>query len=313
MRFPVPLKKGDNVFLVCPSSPVPFQEDIEKCCKAVTDLGLNPILGKSLSENYGGYMAGSPELRVADIHEAFSRKDVSGIFCVRGGYSASQLLNKLDYGLIRNNPKVFVGYSDVTNLHIVFNQKCNLGTYHGPMVKSNMIDDFNDYTKNSFLTALKCMSWEYEAPENMPISFLAGKKKKGQLSGILTGGNLAIIVTTLGTSHEIETKGKILFLEDVDEEIGSLDRMLTHLEYAGKLNDCAGIILGNFAACKNSYKTDGKEYEVKELFTDFFKDYEKPVIYGLESGHSKPFMATLPLGGRCSINMETAEIEFNKN
>ena len=144
MIFPEPLKKGDNVFLFCPSSPIIPEEDIEKCKKVITDLGFNPVIGKSLYENYGGYMAGKAEIRIEDLHKAFSRKNIKGIFCVKGGYSASQLLDKIDYELIRNNPKVFVGYSDVTNLHIVFNQKCNLGTYHGPMVKSNMINDFNE-------------------------------------------------------------------------------------------------------------------------------------------------------------------------
>ncbi len=313
MKFPAPLEKGDNVFLICPSSPTPLKEDIEKCCKVISDMGFNPIPGKSLYDNYGGYMAGKPDIRLEDIHNAFSQKDIKGIFCVRGGYSASQLLGDIDYELIRNNPKVFIGYSDVTNLHIVFNQKCNLGTYHGPMVKSNMTEDFNSYTESSLFTALNSKRWKYIEPENMPFSFIAGNNSnKDKITGILVGGNLAIIVTTLGTPYEIDTKGKILFLEDVDEEVGSLNRMLTHLEYAGKLKDCAGIILGNFAACKNTYKTAEEKYEVQELFNDFFRNYDKPVIYGVESGHSKPYMATLPLGGNCTINTALHEIYFEK-
>ena len=313
MIFPEPLKKGDNVFLFCPSSPIIPEEDIEKCKKVIIDLGFNPVIGKSLYENYGGYMAGKAEIRIEDLHEAFSRKDIKGIFCVKGGYSASQLLDKIDYELIKNNPKVFIGYSDVTNLHIVFNQKCNLGTYHGPMVKSNMINDFNDYTKTSFFEAMEKNETRYEEPENMPLSILTeGKMPSESISGVLTGGNMAIIVTTLGTQYEIDTKGKILFLEDVDEEIGSLNRMLTHLKYAGKLSDCKAVVFGNFVVCKNTYTKENQHYELLELLKDFFADYDKPVIYGMESGHKKPYMFTLPLGAKCSINLQNKEILFEK-
>ena len=313
MIFPEPLRKGDNVFLFCPSSPIIPEEDIEKCKKVITDLGFNPVIGKSLYENYGGYMAGKAEIRIEDLHEAFFRKDIKGIFCVKGGYSASQLLDKIDYELIRNNPKVFVGYSDVTNLHIVFNQKCNLGTYHGPMVKSNMINDFNDYTKASFFKALEKQEWKYEEPENMPLSILTDESMPSEdINGVLTGGNLAIIVTTLGTEYEINTKDKILFLEDVDEETGSLNRMLTHLKYAGKLDDCKAVVFGNFAACKNTYTKENQHYDLMELLKDFFANYNKPVIYGMESGHKKPYMFTLPLGAECSINLQNREISFKK-
>ena len=313
MIFPEPLKKLDNVFLFCPSSPIIPEEDIEKCKKIIIDLGFNPIIGKSLYENYGGYMAGKAEIRIEDLHEAFLRKDIKGIFCVKGGYSASQLLDKIDYELIKNNPKVFVGYSDVTNLHIVFNQKCNLGTYHGPMVKSNMINDFNDYTKTSSFEAMEKNETKYEEPENMPLSILTeGNAPSENISGVLTGGNMAIIVTTLGTQYEIDTKGKILFLEDVDEEIGSLNRMLTHLKYAGKFSDCKAVVFGNFVACKNTYTKGNQYYELMELLKDFFADYDKPVIYGMESGHKKPYMFTLPLGAKCSINLQNKEILFEK-
>lgn len=313
MIFPEPLRKGDNVFLFCPSSPIVPEEDIEKCKKVIIDLGFNPVIGKSLYENYEGYMAGKAEIRIEDLHEAFSRKDIKGIFCVKGGYSASQLLDKIDYELIKNNPKVFVGYSDVTNLHIVFNQKCNLGTYHGPMVKSNMINDFNDYTKSSFFEAMEKNETKYEEPENMPLSILTdGNVSSDIINGVLTGGNLAIIVTTLGTKYEIDTKDKILFLEDVDEEVGSLNRMLTHLKYAGKLEDCKAVIFGNFAACKNTYTKENQHYELIELLKDFFAEYDKPVIYGMESGHKKPYMFTLPLGAKCSINLQNREISFKK-
>ena len=314
MNFPEPLKQGDKVFLVCTSSPI-FEEDIEKCKKIVKELGFEAVLGESLFGNIGGYMAGTPEIRIKDLHRAFADDEIKGVFCVKGGFSASQLLDKLDYELIKNNPKVFVGYSDVTNLNIVLNQKCNLGTFHGPMIKSNMFCDFNDFTKKSFLNVLnrkKSEKWEFENPIDektgveKEISLLYKKDLKNKkITGELTGGNLSIIVTTLGTDYEIDTKGKIFFIEEIEEEISRIDRMMTHLKYAGKFEDCNAVLLGNFSKCKNTY---GENYELMDFLKDFFKDYEKPVIYGLESGHEKPDLVTMPLGAKCVV-----EINENKN
>ena len=320
MNFPEPLKKGDKVFLVCTSSPI-FEEDIKKCGEVVKKMGFEPVLGKSLFENIGGYMAGVPEIRVKDLHRAFSDNEIKGIFCVKGGFSASQLLDKLDYELIKRNPKVFVGYSDVTNLNIVFNQKCNLGTFHGPMVKSNMFNDFNKFTKKSFLNALdkkKGEKWKFENPidektgleKKIPLLYKKDFENK-KINGELTGGNLSIIVTTLGTDYEIDAKGKILFIEEIEEEISRIDRMMTHLKYAGKFEDCNAVLFGNFAGCENTY---GENYELMDFFKNFFKDYKKPVIYGLESGHEKPDLATIPLGAKCTveINENENQIYFEK-
>ncbi len=314
MNFPEPLKQGDKVFLVCTSSPI-FEEDIEKCKKIVKELGFEAVLGESLFGNIGGYMAGTPEIRIKDLHRAFADDEIKGVFCVKGGFSASQLLDKLDYELIKNNPKVFVGYSDVTNLNIVLNQKCNLGTFHGPMIKSNMFCDFNDFTKKSFLNVLnrkKSEKWEFENPIDektgveKEISLLYKKDfENKKITGKLTGGNLSIIITTLGTDYEIDTKGKIFFIEEIEEEISRIDRMMTHLKYAGKFEDCNAVLLGNFSECKNTY---GENYELMDFLKDFFKDYEKPVIYGLESGHEKPDLVTMPLGAKCVV-----EINENKN
>lgn len=307
IRFPKPPKKGDKVYLLCPSSSM-NPANIEKGCEEISKLGFTPIVGKSSFSNYGGYMAGKAEIRLDDLHEAFGRTDIKGIICVRGGFASSQLLNKLDYNLIRNNPKVFTGYSDITNLHLVFNQICGLGTYHGPMVESNMIEDFNDYTRNDFLNVLNNRNHKYIEPLDMPLSILKTGTER-IVSGTVIGGNLSLLVTSLGTPYEIDTEGKIIFLEDVSEEIGRIDRMLTHLEYAGKFDKCKGIIFGNFDDCRNRYD---EKYTFYSLIEDFFKNYCKPVFYNFESGHAKPFLATVPLGSKCTMDTEKKEIIFEK-
>ena len=138
MIFPKTLKKGDTVGLVAPASPIP-KEQIIKCKEIVESLGYKVVIGKSADKSFLGYLSGDDELRAADINEMFERKDVDGIFCLRGGYGSCRIVDKLDLEIIRSNPKVFVGYSDITILHLVFNQMCNMVTFHGPMVSSNMI------------------------------------------------------------------------------------------------------------------------------------------------------------------------------
>lgn len=174
IKFPQAPKYGDKVFLICTSSPI-LPEEIEECKQIVENLGFYPVVGKSLSQNIGGYMAGSADIRINDLHEAFSNPEIKAIFCVKGGFSSSQLLDKIDYELIKKNPKLFVGYSDVTNLNIAFNQKCGLGTYHGPMIRSNMLYDFNEFTKKSFLFAINQKNrekWKLENPNSKKLNLL---------------------------------------------------------------------------------------------------------------------------------------------
>lgn len=341
IKFPQAPKYGDKVFLICTSSPI-LPEEIEKCKQIIKNLGFYPIIGKSLSQNIGGYMAGSADIRINDLHEAFSNSEIKAIFCVKGGFSSSQLLDKIDYELIKKNPKLFVGYSDVTNLNIAFNQKCELGTYHGPMIRSNMLYDFNKFTKKSFLFSINQKNrekWELENPNSKKLNLLnknnfikieikrekeiiekereeENKKKEKEnkeqikkeiknkfreIQGKLIGGNLSLLVTTLGTDYEIDTKDKILFIEEIEEEISRIDRMMTHLKLSGKLDDCRAVLFGNFDGCENTYDPN---YTLDDFLNNFFKDFKKPVITGIECGHKKPDLVTLPLGAECTINID---------
>lgn len=280
-------------------------------------------------------MAGSADIRINDLHEAFSNPEIKAIFCVKGGFSSSQLLDKIDYELIKKNPKLFVGYSDVTNLNVVFNQKCGLGTYHGPMIRSNMLYDFNEFTKKSFLFSINQKNrekWELENPNSKKLNLLNKnnfieieikrekeiiekekekenkeqikkeiKNKFREIKGQLIGGNLSLLVTTLGTDYEIDTKHKILFIEEIEEEISRIDRMMTHLKLSGKLDDCRAVLFGNFDGCENTYDPN---YTLDDFLNNFFKDFKKPVITGIECGHKKPDLVTLPLGAECTINID---------
>ena len=253
MIFPEKLKKGDTIGLVAPASRIAL-ENIPKCVEAVEALGYKVVLGNSADKFFMVYLSGSDDVRAQDLNEMFGRKDIQGIFCLRGGFGCCRGVDKLDLPVIRSNPKVFVGYSDVTILHLVFNQMCNMVTYHAPMVSSNMISQFDDYTKKSFLdTLFMDKELEFQNPEGKKIETLTGGYGEGQL----VGGNLCLMATTLGTPYEIDTKGKILFIEELGECTYKVDRLLHQLKHSGKLSEVEGIILGNFKNCDPEHEGDG--------------------------------------------------------
>lgn len=302
MIFPDKLKKGHTVGIIAPSSPV-TREEADLCKELVEDMGYKVKMGKCTYRSIHGYSAGTGEERAEDINKMFADKDVKAIWCIRGGDTSSHVMDKLDYKMISKNPKIFVGYSDVTNLHVNFNQRCNLITFHGPMVKSNMLNDFDDFTKDSFKKAL---NMEDELilynPKGEDFKVMA----KGYAEGTIVGGNLALLTSMIGTPYEIDTKGKILFIEDVDEAVRRLDRMMYQLKYSNKLNEAEGIILGEFTDCVN---TRDESYTVYEMLKDILADYKKPVMYNIKSGHCYP-MSTIPLGARCIMDTKSKTIRF---
>lgn len=303
MLFPKKLSAGDTVAIVSPSSPV-TKNEADLCKKLVENMGYNVKMGKCTYESVHGYSAGTGRSRADDINEMFADKEVKAIWCIRGGDTSSHMMDKLDFDLIKNNPKIFVGYSDVTNLNINFNQKCDFVTFHGPMVKSNMLNSYDEFTKSSFEKALnmqKELTLENPAGEDFKVM------AEGSAEGTIIGGNLSLIVSMIGTPYEIDTKGKILFIEDVDENVRRLDRMMYQLKYSNKLNDAAGIIFGDFSDCINEAD---KDYTVFEMLRDVLTGYQKPVMYNIKSGHCFP-MSTIPLGADCKIDTKSKMIKFS--
>ena len=302
MRYPGKLEAGATVGLICPSSPI-SEDRMEKCINAIQQLGYKVKAADNLTENYAGFMAGDGEVRAKWINAMFADPEVDAIFCVRGGYAGNRAMEYLDLDTIRANPKIFVGYSDVTSMHIAINKCCGLVTFHGPMVSSNIVDKFDDLTRESFLTALRAeASFEFKNPDEHEIKVL----REGKASGELTGGNLAILTASIGTPYEVDTKGKILFIEEVGETISRIDRMLYQLRNSGKLRDCAGIILGQFTDCPNE---EVPQYTEIECLNDILRDIDVPVMYNIQSGHDHPMM-TLPLGAVCTMDTFSRTIVF---
>jgi muramoyltetrapeptide carboxypeptidase len=303
MIFPEKLKQGDKVAIIAPSSPV-SKENADGCREAVISMGYQVVMGECAYKSVRGYAAGTGEEKAAEIMSMFTDESIKAIWCIRGGITSSHVVDKLDYEVIMNNPKIFVGYSDVTNLHVMLNQKSNLVTFHGPMVKSNMLNDYDDFTRKSFENAL---SFETELVLENPAGESFEVITSGIAEGTIVGGNLALLVSMLGTPYEINTKGKILFFEDVNEKLSRVDRMIYHLKYAGKLDDVRGIIVGDFTDCV----LDDPKYGLKELLKDELGNLGIPVMYNIKSGHCFP-MSTIPLGSVCKMDTDSKRIIFKK-
>ena len=292
MIWPEPLKPGDKVAITAPSSPVPDAK-MEMSVESIKFLGLEPVVMPSCHMNHG-YLAGPDVQRAKDINDAFSDETIKGIFCLRGGYGTTRILPMLDFEMIKNNPKVFIGYSDISSLHFNINQKCNLVTFHGPMPTTDyrVHEGFtNDSLRTCLFTPNKLKT--ITNPEGEAIKVL----NEGFAKGTLVGGNLSLMAGTLGSPYEVDTKGKILFIEDVDEEPFRLDKMLTALSLAGKFRDCEGVILGTFERCVTE---DHPSLTLEEIFEEVVLPWNKPTILNLRAGHIYP-QSTLPMGAKVSF------------
>lgn len=305
MRFPERLNKGDTVALVAASFPM-SQEIVQQCTEVLEREGYRVKVSRCLREgrNFHNYLAGDGKSRAEDLHEMFADPEVKAIFCIRGGYGSSHVMKYLDFDLIRKNPKIFVGYSDVTNLNVAFNQLSDLVTFHGPMVYSNMLKHYDDYTRESLYRALnmgECM--EFQNPEGQAYDVIQG----GKAEGVIVGGNITVLVRAIGTFFQADTRGKILFLEDIEENIPSIDMMITQMEYAGMMKDVKGILFGNFTDCNND-RYDAS-YKIDEFLHDRMKGYDVPIMSHIQSGHDFP-MGTIPMGTFCRMDTEKKTICF---
>lgn len=306
---PKRLYPGDTIGVVAPASPGDLELNLAGV-KWLEEQGFHVHLGTTFDQTLG-YLSGSDSMRAADINAMFASPAIDGIICLRGGYGTMRLLELLDYNMIRSHPKVFVGYSDITALHINIGQRTGLVTFHGPMVASDMGKGLSDYTWDYFdraLTVCRPLGPITNPPLSPPPAFISS----GQAQGHLTGGNLSLIVSTLGTPYEIDTRGKILCLEEIGEAPYRIDRMLTQLLLAGKLQDAAGIV---FAVCTDcDSEDDPSSFTLEEVLQDRLGKVQKPVLCHLHFGHTAD-KATLPFGVMAALGpngleiIETATIE----
>lgn len=310
---PKALRPGDTVGLITPATYVPDPDALALAERTLRYFGLRMKMAKNAGKRMGEYQR-SIEERLDDLHEMFRDREVSAVFCIRGGYGSMHLLDRIDYDLIRRNPKIFLGYSDITAMHLAIMKRARLVTFHGPM----MFASFTGYTQAHFRRALF---------EKGPIGVVTNPPDDNQLrpahelrairggraTGQLTGGNLTLISTTMGTPFEIETRGRILFLEDVDEEPHRIDRMLTHLRLAGKFDGVAGVIFGECENCgPNDYKPSTvTPYSIGEILNNILGSLKVPVLSGLTIGHTDDQL-TLPLGVMATLDADKGTLELQE-
>ena len=300
MITPKPLFPGARVALLAPASAVP-EAKLQPALDFVRSLGMEPVTYPSCYfANRDGYLAATDAQRAKDINDAFADPNIDGIWCIRGGYGSHRILPLLDAEMIRKNPKWFGGYSDVTALHTFLNQTCGQESCHCTMPSTEPFP--NDYTLGYLKKALfGGLSGEMKNPEDQPISTLV----PGTATGMLCGGNLSLLAASLGTPWEIDTKGKILFLEDIGEKTYRVDSMLTQLRNAGKFRDCAGIILGAWTDCPPEYPE--KTLELPEIFAQLVVPAGKPTVVDVACGHCDITMA-LPMGRMCTLDADSRTI-----
>lgn len=284
MNAAVPaLRPEGTIALIAPAGPAAL--DVEKAEQWMRNRGYGLRIYPGVYER-DGYLAGSDKTRLADLHSAFADPDIDAIFCLRGGYGTPRLLDSLDFGLLRANPKPFVGYSDITALHLAINRYAGFVTFHGPMLNADLLGDKQPPTESSLFSLLR---GQLGAGSELahPVAFPLTTLEPGIARGRLQGGNLSMIAAVMGTPFEIDAQGIILFIEDVNEPIYRIDRLLTHLRLAGKLAQVAGVLVGDVAGVDSM--------ALERLLKQTFAPLGVPVLSGWRSGHCDPNL-TLPLG-----------------
>ncbi|MCA0983366.1 LD-carboxypeptidase [Halobacillus yeomjeoni] len=288
---PERLHEGDCVGIIAPAGPADEKElfiGLEK----LKQMKLIPVLGRNLFQKKR-YLAGKDEARLEDLHAMFLDPAIKAIICARGGYGTARLAPYLDYSMIRCNPKVFWGYSDITYLHTAIQMYSGLVTFHAPMVASDL--GKNDCKLETFYT-FNQLFYPHANLFNRSNSSIE-VIKSGCGSGRITGGNLTLLTDSLGTDFEISTSGRILFFEEVNEPAYRIDAMLTHMKWAGKFENVCGVVIGDIKAGK------GESEKIRELLYEFFCNAPFPVVRGLEIGHCQPNYG-IPLGVQAHLDTD---------
>ncbi len=290
---PRALQSGDAVRLVSPASWFDPQK-VQAGMETLRQFGYRPRLADNALARFGQYSAGTPAQRLEDLHAAFADHSVQAIICNRGGYGSAELLAGLDLDLIRANPKIFIGCSDITSLETWLHDTTGLIVFHGPMAAGDFARE-NGVDIPSWHAALsQAIPWQLGPEAGLRVL------KSGHAEGKFYGGCLSMLVASLGTPYEIHTENTILFLEDIGVKPYQIDRMLLQLRLAGKLERVRGIVFGPMMNCVQP-DTDEKLLDAVLLRT--LADFSGPVAIGLRSGHVPERNITLPIGAQSELDL----------
>lgn len=276
-KIPPFLKKGDTIGLIAPAGYMP-EDKYAQCIKTLHDWGFKTLLGKTPGREQINYFSGTDEERKEDFQLMLDNPDVRAILCVRGGYGTGRIIDDLDFKKFKRHPKWVIGFSDITVLHCHIFTTCNVATIHGPMAAA-----FNDGGwENEFVGSLRNTLVGKKNNYKIPATEF---NRPGEAEGILVGGNLSLLSNMTGSVSELNTKGKILFIEDVGEYIYNIDRMLYQLKRSGKFEGIRGLVVGSFNDSKDTTAPFGQT--VEQVVNQIVKDYDFPVCFHFPVGHEQ--------------------------
>jgi muramoyltetrapeptide carboxypeptidase len=299
MKFPPYLQKGDTIAITCPAGYM-AKEKAQTCIDTLQQWGYEVIVGKTLGSKSKNYFSGTDDERLNELQAMLDALEIKAILFGRGGYGVGRIIDQLDFTLFKKNPKWLIGFSDITVLHSHINRNFKIATLHAPMAAAfNHGGDKNKYIL-SLKNALAGVKANYSCK---PHRF----NTTGTATGELIGGNLSLLVHLIGTSSDINTNNKILFIEDIGEQLYSIDRKMHQLKRSKKLASLAGLIIGGFTDMKDTERPFGKK--VYDLIHDLVKEYQYPVCFGFPVSHEKENVA-LKVGGIYQLRVTSKEIKL---
>ena len=291
MRYPSPLEPGSRVALVSPAGPLRDASDLERAIANARSFGWEPVVGEHVLER-DGYLAGSDAHRLADLNRFAADSSIDAVWCIRGGYGAMRLLEGLALDGWRARPTALIGYSDITALHAAVGKLAGLVTYHGPTARATL----TEFTRESFRQVVACGAAGYRVAGS-EIACVRGGRARGRL----VGGNLALVAALVGTPYAFDLDGAILVLEDVNEAVYRIDRMLTQLWLSGGLRNVAGLAFGRFTDIPS--EPSDAERPLERVLREVADRCGVPAVAGLPVGHVADHV-TLPIGAAAELDAD---------
>lgn len=295
--MPQPLKPGDTIGIVCPAGYMNMDK-VQTCINTLKEWGFQVKVGSTVGGHSQTYFSGTDEERLADLQQMMDDDEIKAVLCGRGGYGTGRIIERINFKKFRKHPKWIIGYSDITVLHAHLYTNYNISSLHAPMAAAFN----NEGYKNEFVQSLRNVLTGGKMKYQCKVHEL---NQRGEAIGELIGGNLALLAHIIGTLSDYKTKGKILFIEDVGEQLYNLDRMMFQLKRSGKFSHVAGLIFGGFSDTKDTERPFGKT--IYEILSEIVKGFDFPICFDFPVSHTDENYA-LKIGVRCRLKVSKNKV-----
>ena len=293
-RSAKPLAPGARVALIAPAGPLQKQEELPRAEENARAFGWEPVVGQNATQRLG-YLAGDDRARLEDVNRALQDPAIDALWCLRGGYGMLRILDGIDYHALESNPKPIIGYSDITALHAAVQRKCWLVSYHGPTARETM----TEFSRNSFERSV------VKQRDSCGSAAKARAIRGGKTDGRLAGGNLAVLTSLCGTQYAPDLTDAILVLEDINEPVYRIDRMMQQLKLSGVLRGCKGVAFGECVKCPDDAGGGGRSLD--EVLGEIVRELKIPAVIGIPVGHIDE-QWTIPLGAMAMLDADTCTL-----